>query len=447
MTPAAGSERYVIIGFGIAGLSAARAIRERDATGGILILTDERFPFYSRPGLAYNLTGMIPESQLYPVQDNEFKQLGLTLRMGRVQRIDPHAHRLQLEDGSTIGYERLLLATGASALKPPTPGIDLQGVVTLDTLADTRHIIGLARRARRAVVIGGGITAVELAEGLAARGLDTHYLLRGERYWKRVLDEEESAIVEAGIRHEGVKIHYNTSVARILGKRGRVKGVLTEAGDKLDCQIVGVAIGIRPNITLAAESGLGVERGILVDEYMHSDCEHVFAAGDVAQVFDPPSGEYKLDSLWWQAEAQGTTAGANMAGGSERYLRGTPFNVTRVGGIIITIVGAVGTGAQDDDLVSIVHGDSETWRDRMDSFVVESQQSGNRIRLVVGPDTLIGAIIMGDQSLSRAIMNLVQNQTRLGRFRQILVDDPQRSLQILGDFARDAAIDQIALAN
>jgi len=226
-----------------------------------------------------------------------------------------------------------------------------------------------------------------------------------------------------------------------------VQGVLTEKGDRFSCQMVGVAIGIRPNLDLAAQGGLAVERGILVDEFMHTDREHIFAAGDVAQVFDPPSGEYRLDSLWWQAGEQGNVAGANMAGGSERYLRGTPYNVTRVGGILITIVGAVGQGERDDDLVSIVHGDSENWRDQMNSSVVESQHGRNRIRLIVGPDTLTGAVIMGDQSMANVILELIQEQTPLGRFRRMLVDTPERSIHILQDFALQASSNQLAPVN
>ena len=151
----------------------------------------------------------------------------------------------------------------------------------------------------------------------------------------------------------------------MFGTRGRVKAVLTNKGEKVTCQIVGVAIGIQPNIELAVAAGLHTERGILVDEWLRTSEEDIFAAGDVAQVYDPASESYKLDSLWWQAHEQGESAGINMLGGARPYLRSVPFNVTRVGGVITTIVGSVGQGEEDDDLVSIVHGDSENWQDRL----------------------------------------------------------------------------------
>ncbi|TFH31857.1 MAG: NAD(P)/FAD-dependent oxidoreductase [Anaerolineales bacterium] len=440
------ARRYVIIGFGITGLSAVRSIREHDSSGEIVAITDERFAFYSRPGLAYLLTGAIPEAQLFPLQREETKALGFRGVVGRVERIDASAHSITFSDGQQMGYDRLLLATGAGAVKPSIPGIDLQGVVTLDTLEDVRRILQLTRHARQAVIVGGGITAVELAEGMTARGLETHYLLRGDRFWPRVLDAEESELVERGMTHEGIRLHYNVNVERILASRGRVKAVLTDKGEKLKCQIVGVAIGIRPNTSLAVSTGLEVERGIIVDEQLRTSDADIFAAGDVAQVYDPFTGNYTLDSLWWLAQEQGRIVGGNMAGRRDAYIRSIPFNVTRVGGVITTIIGSVGQASESDDLVSIVHGDSENWRHHAESFEVESQQGINRIRLVVGDQSLVGAVIMGDQTLANSIHELIRNQTDLGRFRQILLHAPERSLEVLQTVAQKSKRNELAEA-
>jgi NADPH-dependent 2,4-dienoyl-CoA reductase/sulfur reductase-like enzyme len=425
------SRSYVIIGFGIAGLSAARAIREQDPDGEITILTDERASFYSRPGLAYYLTGTIPEQQLFPLNSGAASDLGIHGIYAHVEQVSPAQHSISLEGGKRLSYDRLLIATGSSALKPDIPGIDLQGVVTLDTLDDARHILKLTRRARSGVVIGGGITAVEIAEGFAANGLKTHYFMRGDRFWPRVLNEEESRLVEDGMRHEKIILHHNTSIQRVLGKRGKVQAVLTSAGENIKCQLLGVAIGIRPNVGLARTAGLAVERGVVVDEFFHTERPDIFAAGDVAQVFDPQTGDYRLDSLWWQAQHQGRIAGGNMTGLQEPYIRSTPLNVTRVGGVVTSIIGAVGQGVESDDLVSIVHGDSENWRYHADSIVVERQEGVNHLRLVVGERSLVGAIIMGDQALADAVHRLVRDRTDLGRFRQILLQSPEKSIEVL----------------
>ena len=270
--------------------------------------------------------------------------------MPRSVVFSPSDHRLELTDRSLIPYNRLLIATGATARRPDTPGIDLDGVVTLDSLPDARRILRMARKARTAVVIGGGITALELVEGLRARRLATHYFLRGDRYWSNVLDEKESHIVEHRLRDDGVRIHYRTEVEEILGKRGRVVGVQTKDNQVIKCQLVAVAVGIMPRLKLAQSAGLKTDRGILVDNYLQTSEKDIFAAGDVAQVYDPVSGKSILDSLWTPARQQGWTAGLNMAGGEAAYQKGIPFNVTRLAGLTTTIIGSVGHG-RDQDLV------------------------------------------------------------------------------------------------
>jgi NAD(P)H-nitrite reductase large subunit len=432
-------QRYVIIGAGIAGLSAAQAIRSADERGQITLVSDERHLSYSRPGLAYLLAGDIPESMLFPWSKDDLRQLQASFLQGRAAGVDSDRRNVSLADGRILPYDVLLLATGAPAVMPDVPGTQLEGVVTLDRLDDARRILSLAKRARRAVVVGGGITAVEIAEGLAARRVETHYFLRKDRFWSQVLDPDESRLVEQGIVHDGIRLHYNTNVVRVLGHKGRVKGVLTEQGESIDCQIVGFAIGIRPRLDLATAAGLRVDRGILTDEYLQTSADGIFAAGDAAEILDPATGRHTLDSLWWMAGEAGRAAGVNMAGGRTPYLRGIPFNVTRVGGLITTIVGSLGQGVPDADLVSIVHGDSETWRTVGDALAVETGDQKSRIRLLVGTDTLVGALIMGDQTLSRLLDDMVRQRVPLGRLRQQLLRSPAQAVQILVDYQRHRA--------
>ena len=392
------------------------------------------------------LTGSIPEKQIFPRLNGEWERLDIRTVYGRATRIDAARRVVYPSEGEPLAYDALLIATGAKAVLPSIPGIELEGVVTFDTLSDTRQILQRAKKARRAVVVGGGVTAMELAEGLAARRIKTHYLLRKDRYWGNVLDPVESSMVEHELQQQGIKLHRRTQVQEIAGKKNRVSKVITDSGQSIRCEIVGVAIGIRPRIELAQAAGLEVDRGILVDQWMRSSDPNIFAAGDVSQVFDPPSGEYRLDSLWWIAEDQGRVAGTNMAGGDLTYERAVPFNVTRIGGIITTIIGAVGQAETDDDLVAIVHGDSETWRDRLDSFAVESQSKHSRIRLLIGEETILGAVIMGDQTLSEPIHELIRTKAKLGRYRDQFMQSPKRAMEILGDYAHRQDGRQLARA-
>ncbi|HSF80374.1 MAG TPA: FAD-dependent oxidoreductase [Anaerolineales bacterium] len=413
--------RYVIIGSGVAGIAAIEAIRKLDQRGEIILVGDEIHGYYSRPGLAYYLTGELAEEHLFPFSKNDFKQLQIQHLHARVVRIFPAEHQVLLSTGKSLHYDRLLIAVGASAASLNISGNDLEGVVKLDNLEDARRILRLARKARTAVVVGGGITALELVEGLLARGVKTHFLLRGEAYWSNVLDPVESEIVLHCLQEEGVKIHFNTEIETILGNRGKVAGIQTKDGRRLPCDMLAYAIGIRPRTELAQASGLDSNRGFLVDNHLRTNVPDIFAAGDVAEVYDPYTGKSVIDSLWGPAREQGKIAGTNMAGVSEAYSKPIPFNVTRLANLTTTIIGKVGRGA-DKDLIGIARGDSETWRQLPDAIAAQSDFEVNRLRILVGERTLLGAIVMGDQSLSRALHNLIINQEDISAIRnQLLV--------------------------
>ncbi len=428
---------YLILGTGAAGISAAEAIRKQDEQGEITLISEERDGYYSRPGLAYLLSGEVPEGLLYPFSKADFQRLRLNLVQMSVQQILPEQDQVVFSDGKRQGYDRLLIATGAWAVKPALPGASLQGVVMLDSLDETRHILRLAHRGRQAVVVGGGITALELVEGLRARGVTVVYLLRGERYWPNVLDETESRIVEGRLRHEGVHIHPHTELVEILGKHGKVVGVSTVDGRQLQCDLVGIAIGVAPRKELGEAAGLSVDKGILVGETMQTSSPNIYAAGDVAQVFDPRLGRAIVDSLWDPARAQGRVAGMNMAGGGEKYFKAAPFNVTRLAGLTTTIMGSVGGGAGDPDVIGIVRGDSEGWRYVADGLVAQSSNEVNRLRLLVGERHLTGGVVMGNQEFSRIVQHLIARQVDIGPIREKMLQPGASIEALLAELARD----------
>ncbi len=413
--------RYVIVGNGAAGATAAETIRTHDPAGDIQIIGAESVPFYSRPGLAYLLTGQIPEDQLFSRPDKDLRAAGIGRTVATVQRVDPRAHRLELGGGRVLRYDRLLLGVGAAAVRPDLPGIDLPGVVTLASLEDARLILKLAKRAKRACVVGGGITAIEVAEGLAANGVTVTYLMRGDRYWASVLDPHESALVEGRLAHDGILIRRNTGLGRVIGNRDRVAAIETTEGGRIECDLLAVAVGVQPRLGLAAEAGLETGRGIFTDESLATSEPDIYAAGDAAEVLDPTTGRRAMDSLWSVALAHGRIAGANMAGGSDSYGRPAPFNVTRIGGVTATLIGAVGAGGRDGDLVALARGDSQAWREQLGGFTVAQDRGADRLRLVVGEDRILGALVMGDQSLSRPLLHLVRRRVDIRAVRDRLL--------------------------
>lgn len=412
--------RYLIIGNGPAGYKAARAIRERDRTGQIIIYSAERYDFYSRPGLAYLLTATVPEAQLFPHKDDHYRQMGILLVNKRVTSLDPINHRIHLENGESPVYDSLLLATGARAILPELPGIDSQGVVTFDSLTDTKQILKLSRKAKEAVVIGGGITALELVEGFIKQNVKVHYFLRGDRFWPRIFEPEESRLVENHLTDLGVKIHHHTEINSIINHKGRVAAVETQDNKTIKCQIVGAAIGVRPRIELAKQIGLATQRGILVDEYLRTSDPSIFAAGDVAEIYDPERETHVVHSLWSIARNTGEVAGCNMAGEYMPFRNPIASNTSMLVGIPVTIIGAVGSGEQGGDIVSIVRGDSENWQAQLDAFAVEAKYQATHLRLMVGRTHLLGAVLIGDQRTSSLVQMMIENRINILPIRERL---------------------------
>ena len=411
---------YVILGTGVAGIGAAEAIRSQDKTGNITFIGDDSHGYYSRPGLAYYLTGEVDENLLYPYQPQDYKNLNAHYLRGSATRILPQEHQVELGDSTRIPYDRLLIAIGSGAIRLTVPGIKLEGVVKLDHMEDAQRILGFSKRARSAVVVGGGITALELAEGLAARKVKVSLLIRTQRYWSNVLDEVESIIIDERLKELGIQVYYLTELSEVLGKRGRVAGIRTVDGREMACDMLAYGIGVQPRLRIAQKAGIACERGILVDEHLRTNIADIFAAGDVAQVFDPASGRSVLDSLWAPARDQGSVAGMNMAGKNLAYLKPVPFNVTRLAGLTLTIIGQVGSGL-DGDPVDIARGDSETWRDMPDAIIAQSGFQVNHLRLMVADKTIVGAIVMGDQKLSSALQIIIRDRIDIVSIREQLL--------------------------
>jgi NADPH-dependent 2,4-dienoyl-CoA reductase/sulfur reductase-like enzyme len=424
------ARHHVIIGSGIAALSAAEAIREVDNDARITMISDEDAPCYSRPALAYRLTGELSPERLRIRSDAQTAALRLDRVVARVTALLPEAHKIQLADGRTLDFDTLLLATGAASIAPDFAGGTLDGVLRMDVLADAEAMIARTATAKTAVVVGGGSTALELVEGLHARGVATHYLLRGERYWSKIFDRVESAIVESRLTASGVTIHRNASIREALGTNGRLVGVRTNDGRTLPADLLAVAIGVRPRTELARQAGLLVERGIRANERLETSHADIFAAGDCAQVYDPVTRTAQLDTLWSTALAQGRTAGYNMAGMRLVLRQRPPLNVTRVAGVTTTIIGAVGS-ASDPDLLTLTRGQSERWQLDPDAWSVGGSRHEDRLRVVVSGRSIVGAVVMGDQRVSVPLAHLIGEQVDISELRPLLDAAPEEALDRL----------------
>ena len=419
--------RYVIIGNGAAGITAAEELRRRDARAGITLVTDERHAMYSRPGLAYVLIDEVSPQQAIARKPEWYERHHIELVFSRAERIDFDARQVYLANGRPVPYDALLIAVGARAVPAPFPGRDLDGVVYLDNMDNTLDIIARAKQARAAVVVGGGITALELAEGLAHHRVETHYLVRKRNLWSALLNDSESKLVEAQIEHHGVHIHYGSETAEIVGRDGKVAAVKTTTGDVIPCDLVGVAIGVKPNLALAKSTPLKVDRGILTDEYLHTNIPGVYAAGDCAQIFDTWSGEHRVDSLWPTAVTSGRAAATNMTGARQAYHKGVPFNAALLFGLHLTAIGqvaAAGRGNDDqEELAFISRGSSEVWTARPGGGYTSAwaEYGTSSQRLVVRENTVVCALLLGNQRLADPLRDLIDRRVDIGPFKARLM--------------------------
>ncbi|MCA9898805.1 MAG: NAD(P)/FAD-dependent oxidoreductase [Anaerolineales bacterium] len=433
--------RYVIIGNGAAGATAAQTIRQHDATGEIIVLTAEPYPMYSRPGLAYVLINEVPPEQIMARTLDWYEEWGINLVLGEAASLDVQKQLVRLGDGRSLTYDRLLIATGARATPPPYAGAELDGVVYLDTLDGTKELVKKTRRARRAVVIGGGITALELSEGLTHRGIDTHYFLRRDRLWGQVFNDEEAALLEEKMKAHHVHIHYNTEAVEILGDRkGRVRGVKLTDGREFKCDLVGVAIGVKPLIDVVANSPINTDRAILVNERMETSVPNVYAAGDCAQVYDRWTQKHMLDILWPSAVAEGNAAGLNMVGKPYAYEKGSPFNACLLFGLHITTMGQISPRRDDEAdepeiLQHVSRGSSEVWYTHPRPYrSAWSAENDSTIRLVLSGDFLVGALVIGEQSLTDSLRYLIEHEVNIGHMYEELSAGGARMRHILMQF-------------
>src|SRR6476469_6562729 len=316
-----GSGRIVIVGGGAAGFAAAEMLRRRGFDGEIPMLSNDSAAPVDRPNLSKDyLAGNAPEDWVPLRGDDWYGENGVTLKLNTdVVALDPKKKTVTLGDGSSLSYDKLLLATGAEPVKLPVPGAELPQVHLLRSLADSRAIIKAAEGAKRAVVIGASFIGLEVAASLRARKIEVHVVAPEKRPLEKVFGPELGDFVRKLHEEHGVIFHLENSATSI-----NAKSVSLKIGGTLGADLVVVGVGVRPRLTLAEKAGLALDRGVSVNEYLETSAPDVYAAGDIARFPDAYTGERLRVEHWVVAERQGQTAALNMMGERTRY-RAVPF--------------------------------------------------------------------------------------------------------------------------
>jgi NADPH-dependent 2,4-dienoyl-CoA reductase/sulfur reductase-like enzyme/nitrite reductase/ring-hydroxylating ferredoxin subunit len=308
--------KIVIVGGGAAGFAAAEMLRRRGFGGSIVMVSNDTAPPVDRPNLSKDyLAGSAPEDWLPLRPDDFYGASKIDLRLAtEVTAIDAKQHQIRCADGTSLAYDRLLLATGAEPVRLPVPSAELPHVHTLRSLADCRAIIADATGAKRALVIGASFIGLEAAAALRSRNLEVHVVAPEARPMERVLGPQLGDFIRALHEERGVVFHLGETVTAFDGRRATLKG-----GSTLDTDVVVVGVGVRPRLALAEQAGLTMDHGVSVDAYLRTSAPEIYAAGDIARWPDPHSGSAIRVEHWVVAERQGQTAARNMLGAQERF--------------------------------------------------------------------------------------------------------------------------------
>ncbi|HEY7876576.1 MAG TPA: FAD-dependent oxidoreductase [Gemmatimonadaceae bacterium] len=383
----------VIVGGGAAGNAAAEMLRREGYDGRLTVIDADADAPYDRPNLSKDyLAGNAPEEWL-PLRPPGFDaEHGIAAIRGRVASLDPGAKHVTLEGGAVHAYDRLLLSTGASPVRLPTPGADGPTVFYLRSLADSRAIVAAATRAKKAVVIGSSFIGLEVAASLRARELEVHVVAPESRPFEKVLGRELGAFIQRLHEEHGVVFHLRHTATAF-----RPGTVVLDDGQTLEADLVVIGVGVRPNLSLAEEAGLATDRGISVSEQLETSVAGIFAAGDIVRWPDSHTGQRIRVEHWVVAEQQGQVAARNLLGAREPF-RAAPFFWSAHYDVTIAYVGH----ATEWDRVDI-QGNIE------DRDCVLAYRSGGKTLAVASifrdKDSLTAAIAMerGDSAVLRSL--------------------------------------------
>jgi NAD(P)H-nitrite reductase large subunit len=348
--------RFVIIGDGAAGLSAAEELREQDPVASIGLFTEEPTPSYFRAALTNYLLGELREDQLWATSADFYDTLSIRRVFGRVVGVDTQRSLLWDTSSPTpTPYDRLLIASGARPRPPGFDGAHLPGVLTLRTLQDARAVVELLgfRRPSRAVVLGGGALGLEWAHALKERGVAVTLIEQAPRLLPQALDEVASDLLAARLRQGGIEVLLGEEIAQAhAGPDGLLRGVVLRNGRFLECGLCAAALGVVPNTEFLAGSGLALSpRGaLLADQRLLTNVPNVWAAGDVASVQGSSLG------LWEPAREQGRVAARNMLGQTTSYAPGVHYFATRLFDLDFARIGAIDRTEARETLVDFPRG-------------------------------------------------------------------------------------------
>lgn len=403
--------QYIVVGAGPAGVVACETIRKLDSQADITLIGAEPEPPYSRMAIPYLLSEKIAEQGTFLRKTaGYYEQLNIKLMHNNVTAVDADQNSLKLDNGKSLSFDRLLLATGATPVNPPIPGMDLPGVRHCWTLEDARQIAARAKSGLSVVLMGAGFIGCIILESLVKRGVSLTVVERGDRMVPRMMDDTAGKLLKQWCEDKGIRVLTGHSVNAI--EVSEPLSVVMDSGETLSADLVISATGVRSNIDFLKASGIETDQGILVNRFLQTNKSTVYAAGDVAQGCDFSTGEFTVQAIQPTAVEHGRIAAINMVQNNVLEHHGSlNMNVLDTLGLITTSFGQW-MGVEGGDSVCIV-----------------DQQRYKYLNLQFKDDVLVGISSLGHTENMGVARGLIRGQVKLGQWKVRLQKNPQQLME------------------
>lgn len=389
---------YVIIGNSAAAVGTIAGIREFDSTGNITVISDEKYHTYSRPLISYWLEGKVNDKNIMYRPADYYEQNGVTPVLGKkVTKIDTANKAVVLDDGLTVQYDKLMVATGSKPFVPPMNGLDKVHYHTFMSYDSVKAIRSEIKNGMKVLIIGAGLIGLKAAEALSAYNVETTVVDMADRILPSILDVRAGMKMQKHIESKGVKFILGTSADEFTEHSAKLKNGVT-----VDFDMLIIAVGVRPNTELIADAGGNVDRGIITDMTQKTSLDDVYAAGDCTVSYDASSDTNKILALLPNAYMQGEVAGRNMAGREFRYVNAIPMNAIGFFGLHI-----ISAGSYDGE-----------------EYVEETENTYKK--LIFRENRLVGYILMGDVKRAGIYTSMIKERIDLGDVNiDMLKEKPQ----------------------
>ena len=398
------TQSYVVVGDGIAGSSAAETLRERAPDADITVLTEEGEALYNRILIKEYAKGKLPEAPISIHDESWYEDHDVDLRLNTVVTdLRPEDNEIETHDGETLTYDKLLLATGGTPTQIPVENAGADGIHHFWTFQDARRIKEDAEASDRAVVVGAGLLGIDLAAICGAQNVDANYLMRGECWWRYALTPEGGEIIHDALREIGVEPVFDSGVDQFeVDDDGHVEAAVDPNGERYPCDWAGVAIGLDFNVELLQGTEIETDDGVLVDEYMQTSDEDIYAAGDVTRYHDTITGEREQNGSWGSAKEQGSVAAANMVadGGAEAFRWVSTYSITHFDFPFLSF----GHPTIGEEYAERKYSDTE-WR-----------------RIAFKDGKIVGGVLIGDLSAQSAYKRLMKEERVVADQREALLE-------------------------